>query len=318
MMYTEINPREHSIILNSVEKYIESRRLQLSSNPQEALFQRNLYRDELYSEIAVYMPTYAYYVLTHINDNDPCAEGISFALINHMQDPAFVDIVLQYLNRLNDTDAPKQRALVGALFIVMVTKYFSTISPSSDDTKKKDKKNDKNEELTKAEQDAINVMEPARIAAANLLGGITKNIKNVCPELSDENAMFVAGSMLIGGEECIKNIYEMNMPITADVFNIVINDVDTFESILAGALLLEEAGFTKTGTNQKAFVDSLKRWVYKTLNMVTDPIKLHQFIVRVYGTQQPNVQTKLIKPNECGPTYGYLLNVVKHMIVDTK
>ena len=314
MISKSINPREHSIVLNSVQSYMDARRIPRAQNPQEAVYEENIYRNELYSEIAVHMPTYAYYILSHMNEEDPFANGIEEALIHHIQDRAFVDICLQYLNGLNDTDAPKQRALVGALFIVLATKYCSTI-PSSTDDKKKGKKD---AEPSKEEIEALAVMDPARAAAANLLLGLTDRIKEACPEITDENAMFTAGCILIGGKECIKNIYEMNMAITADVFDVVMDDKEVFESILSGALLLDEASFTKTGANQKAFIDSLERWVYRTLNMVTDPVKLHQFIVRTYGTLQPNVQTKLIKPNGCGPTYGYLLNVVRPLIVDAK
>lgn len=327
MIFKDINPRIHSVVLNSVQSYMDSRRIPKASSPTDNLIQENVYRQQLYSEIAEYMPTYAYYVLAHIDDNDTYAKGIREALTNHIQNREFIDITLQYLNGLRDTDAPKQRALVGALLIDLVTRYFGTISStpakSDEDTKKKDKK-DKKDELSEAEAQAIAIMEPARIAATNLLSGLTSSIQEACPELKDTDAMFVGGCMLMGtpgdsnSTACIKNIYEYNIPVTAEVFNIIINDTETFEGILSSALLLEASEFQKNGANQKAFVESLKRWVYHTLNMVTDPVKLHQFLVRTYGTIQPDVQTKLIKPNECGPTYGYLLNVAKQLIVDKK
>lgn len=322
MIFKEINPRIHSVVLNSVQSYMDSRRIPRSMSPAENIIQENIYRQQLYSEIVECMPTYAYYVLSHGDDGDMFAKGIREALTNHIKDREFIDIMLQYLNGLRDTDAPKQRAMVGALLIDLITRDFSTVSKITpeDDVKKKDKKSDKKEEetLTPEEEAAINAMEPARIAAANLLAGLTQSIQGVCPELSEIDAQYVGGCILMGGEACIKNIYNYNIPVTADVFDIVINDKETFESILSSALLLEASAFQKTGANQKAFIDSLTRWVYKTLNTVTDPIKLHQFIVLTYGTISPNVQTKLIKPNDCGPTYGYLHNVVKQLIVDKK
>ena len=321
MILKDVNPGLLKVVLHSVQSYMESRRIPRAQNPTDNLMQENIYRQQLYSEIAEYMPTCAWIILGKVSKYTPYIDGMREALRNHIQNREFIDICLQYLNGLRDTDAPKQRAMVGALIIDLITEQLEIISKQTpaaeDDAKKKDKK-DKKDELTEAESTFLTAVEPARIAAANLLTGLTESIKEVCPELGEMDRMFLAGCMLMGGSACIKNIYEHNMAVTADVFNIIINDTEAFESILAGALTLEEAAFQKNGANQKAFKDSLKRWVYQTLNMVNDPIKLHQFLVRAYGTIQPDVQTKLIKLNECGPTYGYLLNVVKQLIVDKK
>ena len=322
MIYTHIDPKRHAIILDNVQSYMERRRIYPSSSASENIMQENVFRMQLYSEIAELMPTYAWYVLTHVDAEDDFTKGIREALTHHIQDRQFVDIVLQYLNGIRDTDAPKQKAMVGALFIDTITRFMNSVSAnastSTDDAKKKDKKDEKKNELTKEEEEALAIVEPARIAAANLLGGLTDNIKAVCPEISDTDAMFIGGCRLMDGQTCIKNIYEYNIPITADVFNVVIDDAETFESILRGALLLEASAFQKNGSNQKAFIDSLKRWVYSSLNMVTDPVKLHRFLTRTYQSLQPNDQTYLIHLRECGPTYGYLLNVAKQVIVDKK
>lgn len=323
MIYKEINPRVHNIVLHSVQSYMDARRIPKSTSPTDNIIQENVYRQQLYSEIAEFMPTYAYHILSHTGDDDPFSKGIREALIHHIQDREFIDITLQYLNGLRDTDAPKQRAMVGSLLTDLILRYMNTIPKAEDDGKKKDKKDSKKEELSEAEQTALAIIEPARIAAANLLGGLTRTIQEACPELSDNDAIFIGGCMLMGtslhpNTACIKNIYDANIPVTADIFNIVRDDSETFEAILSGALLLEASAFQKTGANQKAFIDSLKRWVYSTLDMVTDPVKLHTFLVRVYQSVQLDVQTKLIKLNECGPTYPYLLNVAKQLIVDKK
>ena len=107
----------------------------------------------------------------------------------------------------------------------------------------------------------------------------------------------------------IKEIIASDFPITANVFDCVKDP----SNLIRSSLLLDKSELPKLSTNQNAFVESLKRWVYDKLNILQTQV-IYQFLVATYGTQKPDVTTKVINPKDCGPQYANLFTVAKQMI----
>lgn len=311
------------IALESVESYTRKKGLRPINTgyPIDAIIQENSVKSELYSRIAERMPTYAVYILSSDFENDDRAKGLFKALTNHSLQPEFIDILLQSLDQRRDPDTPKARAAVGALLIDIVVHYTAEKTAElmkaeavSDDKKKKDKKEEKT--IEKIDESVNAATEHIRRAAVILLEGVVDEIRSVCAGLKDHEALLIAGCVSIGGRSAIRKILKMDCPVTAEVFDIVKHDKQVFESILNEALHLEKADYTKRTTNQNTFLESLERYVYKTINSLENPQMIYQFLVYVYGSQKPeNTQKYLIQLKDCGTTYSYLYSVAKQLFI---
>ena len=138
----------------------------------------------------------------------------------------------------------------------------------------------------------------------------------MCAELEDYQALLIAGCIATGGDGAVKKIIAMDYPVTAEVFNIVIRDREVFDSILRASLRLEAEKYTKLTANQKSFIESLKRWVFTSINNLSDPQAICQFLISVYGSAKPvGTQKYLIQIKDCPTSYGYLLSVARQLIV---
>ena len=314
MIIPKLDLKRDALILDSVESYMQKCGVKLSTDPSDRINQIAAFRSNLYSKDVERMPVYAAYLLSTDNyETDGYAKGLYDAITHHVLDPEFINVLLEFLDRRTGNDAPKERLFVGALLIDIVLHFIHEHEKPKDapsDSKKKSKDKDKDEELILSDED-YRLIEPARNAALLLVGNIAKDVQGVCAELPDELAVIVGAAISVGGKSAIMKLLSLDIPITADVFDIVSDDREVFNSIMKEALLLEKADFTKVTENQKVFLDSLKRYVFTSLNAIENPQRIYQFLIFAYGTQNPDIQKYLIPVNVCGPSYGYLHLVAK-------
>lgn len=319
MIDSTLDPIKDKVVLESVQSFMRKRNVHNGANPMNNIIQENVFRDALYSQIVDRMPTYAVYILSSDFENDTRAQGLFTAITHHSLDPAFIDILLQSLDRRYDADAPRARAAVGALLIDIVTKYISSkmseIEAKADEADKKKKK-----EETKIPDDVNELTTPARRAAYLLLKPLMAEVQNACAGLEDHEALLIAGCIAMGGHGSVKKIIALDAPITAEIFNIIKkSDTEAFDNILRESLLLEADKYTKLTTNQKNFIESLKRWVMSTINSLQNTQIICQFLVSAYGSFKPKDTSKyLIQLKDCGPTYTFLHSVTRQLIVNNK
>ena len=86
-------------------------------------------------------------------------------------------------------------------------------------------------------------------------------------------------------------LVKLNIAITAKVFNLLDNDGQY--KIIESALSLKKDDFQKLTSNQSAFIESLKKWVYGKLDYIstTDCIR---FLNDVYGLKPTDLGNRLI------------------------
>lgn len=317
MIDTRLDYDKDSIVLESPESFKRKKGLVTSANPMDAFTQDMVFKNELYSRIAERMPTYALNILDPLHEDESFVKALSEALtFHHCMDPAFISILLQSLEQRHDPDAPKARAVVGALLIDVVTRYTAKMSQPltvDADADKKKKKEDSDAKISKEVADAT---AEARRAAHLLLGDLADQVKDTCAELEDHEALLIAGCIAVGGPLAVKRIIAMDYPVTAEVFNIVIRDNEVYNSLIIETLRLEAEKYQKLTTNQKAFIESLKRWVFSSLNNLSNPQLIFQMLTAAYRSVKPEDTSKyLIQVKECGTAYGYLLSVARQLIV---
>lgn len=315
MIIPKIDLNRDSIILDSVESYMKKCGAKLASDPADRINQIAQFKSNLYSKDVERMPVYALYLLSTTNyETDSYAKGMYEAISHHVLDPEFITVLMEYLDNRRGVDAPKERTLVGALLIEIVLDFYSKHAKPVK-VEKKDKKGKVIEETTtdvELSEEDRRVIEPAKRASMILTDGVSNAVKEICAEIPDELATVIGAVVSVGGKSAIMKILSLDVAITADVFNIALNDREVINSIIKEALLLEKEDFTKLTENQQTFMDSLKRYVFKSLNAIENPQRIYQFLVYAYGTQNPDKPQKyIINLNDCGPSYGYLHSVVK-------
>lgn len=287
------------IILQSVDSYLISIGAPPSQNPQEKLIVQQNARDYLYSDIVQRFPRVAGYILSADMETDTVAQGLNIALSRHVMDPVFVNLLMQYLSRHTSAE---ENGIVGAYLTKILSKWIEQNTKEPEKTKKGEK----------AESTPELSLEPvAHIKAAidQLLGNIKNLIMTRCGNLTGNQALSIAACIAMNNDDTIKEIISSDLPITAQLFDVVKDP----SNLLRSALLINKSDIPKMSTNQSAFIDSLKRWVYDKLNIIPTQAS-YQFLVSVYGTTKPDVSTKFINPKECGTQYSNLLTVAKQMI----
>lgn len=296
------------IILNSVESYIKSRNIPPYISPQEKLMVTQQARDTLYSDIVRRVPRVAGYLLQADMETDTKAQGLNMSLEKHALDPVFIDLLMQYLARENNAE---NNTVTGAYLAKIANRWIE--QNVSKETEKPTKKGDKTPPPPPATDNADPIAPIKHIfyAVECLLGNMMRIITIKCCDLNDKQAMAVAACLATNNQETIKELISSDLPITADILDVYENP----SNVIRSALLLEKTEIPATlNKNQTAFVDSLKRWVYKRLNDLNTQA-IFQFLVATYGfASGVDVSTKFINPKECGTMYSSLLTVAKQMI----
>ena len=297
------------IILQSVESYLKTLHTPVIQNPQEKLIVTQQARDYLYSDIVQRVPRVAAYIMGADMETDTIAQGLYMALSKHVLDPVFVDILMQYLMKTNNAE---ENGIVGALLTKILNKHIeSKTKPTSVPSPKKDKEKDKDADKKSAEPEKLDLSDVAHIQSAIncLLGNLADIIITRCGNLTRPEATAIAACIAMNNTETINEIVASDLPITAQLFDIVQDP----SNLIKAALLLKKSDFVKMSKNQTTFMESLTRWVYDKLNIIPTQSS-YQFLVATYGSIKPEVQNYYIQIKDCGMKYSNLYAVAKQLI----
>lgn len=296
------------IILNSVESYLKTLGTPVMQNPQEQLMVVQQAKEFMYSDIARRVPRVASYILTADMETDTVAQGLFFALSKHLMDPIFVQILMQYLQQMNNGE---DNGITGAFMAKVMNRYMEANWKENTVVPKKDKK-DKTETTPVAPVvNDMSAIKHIQEAVQYLLGNMAGLIISRCgSNLTQSEAIAIAACIAMNNRDTITEIIKSDLPVTADVFSIVQDP----SSIIKHSLLLDKSEFTKLSSNQNVFVDSLRRWVYDKLNIIPTQ-ESFKFLVSVYGSIKPtDTGNLLIQLKDCGMQYSNLLTVAKGLI----
>ena len=175
--------------------------------------------------------------------------------------------------------------------------------------KTKKDKNKKSETSDASDFSNLDVEKIAHLqdAVSHLLGPIANIITAKTPNITYTEALAVAAAIATNDQTTLKEIIASELPITADILNIVENPRD----LIRAALLLEKKDFTQVTENQQAFIDSLQRWVFKKLNDIPSN-QAYSFLLWVYGAK-PDTNKYLINVKDCGTSNTNLLTAAKFL-----
>ena len=310
MIPTITDTSRFRIVLESAESYLSKIQPQLmNANPQEKLMAYQQAKDNLYRSIVVLVPMVAEYINGADMETDTYAQGLWIAMCNHCKDPNFVKMLLDFLNYSNNPDFNRA---TGALLSKVNSKLL------------KDKRNDAAKKAATAKKDGkdaatkpgeIDTSDIAHIytAVKMMLGDIMTIVRERCGNLSEAEALGIAACLGMNSKDTIEQILESDLPVTAQLFDIVAYRDPT--RLLTAALLMETPKIAKPTQNQQNFLDSLKRWVYDKLNIISEQ-QAYQFLLSVYGPNpsQKDIGMYFINVRDCGNQYPNLLAVAKYLI----
>lgn len=305
LAYSQLYPGDVTF-LDSLESYLRKLNVSAYATPQERLTITEQARSSLYSYDAQCLPRVAEKILEADMEVDQEARGLWIAFSNHVMDPIFVDIMMQFLRSRND---PALNGMIGALLSKVIDKHIS--ANWSEDKKKKDKKLKDAAETDDALPDFEEVKH-IQAAIEELLGPTANSIQVRCGNLTHPEALFIASCLAMNSQKTLKEILATDLPITADIFG-NLRDPDP---VIKGSLKLLKADIpTKPTANQTAFLESLKRWIYTMLEKIPGGTTVcYQYLVGVYGSVNPDVSPYYIQIKDCGTMYTNLLTVAKQIV----
>lgn len=295
------------IILESVESYLRRIGAPMNQSPQEKIIVSQQARDFLYSDIVQRLPRVAAYLLQADLETDTVAQGLNMSLSRHVMDPVFINLLMQYLAKVNNGE---ENCAVGAYLTKLLNKWMEQ-NIKEPEKPKKGEKGEKVEAPTTTGADPLEPVAHIKWAIDQLLGNIMKMVSAKCGNLTDNQALAIAACIAMNNNDTIKEIIASDLPITADVLDVVRDP----RNLLRSALLLSQNDIpAKPSTNQSAFLDSLKRWVYRRLNQVPTQ-QIYSFMVSTYGNSSGiDVSTLFINPKSCGNQFSNLHGVAVQMI----
>lgn len=297
------------IILNSVDSYLKGMRTPVPATPQEKLFVMQSARDRLYSDIAERVPRVASYILQSDIDEDHHAKGLFMALCNHAKDPVFIQILMQKLAQRN---CEEENEITGALLTKILSKIMDDQKVETAKVKIVEKKSDKDKTSKVVEEAPANNDEQYKHifeAIQCLLGNMASIIATRCGNITVIEATSIAACIVMDNKETIKEIIESDLPISAQIFDIVQNPTN----LIAAALNLNKADYTKLTPNQSNFIETLKKWVYEKLNALPTDLSWQIAIAAYGGKAKPDTSMKLIQLKDCGTQYSNLLITAKQI-----
>jgi desulfoferrodoxin (superoxide reductase-like protein) len=302
MVYSQMYPGDVNF-LDSVDTYLQKIGVPKGVSPQEKLVIADQARTSLYSYDVQCLPRIAQKILESDLETDREANALWIAFQHHVMDPLFVQFTMQFLNTRADVTINGQ---VGALFAKVVDKYIEEHWKKEDKDKKKDK--------TETKQTDFQEIKHIQVAIEELLGQTASSIQVACGNLTHPEALFIAACIAMNSKETIKEILRSDLAITADLFsNLRLANIG---NLVTSALRFLKADVpTKPTANQSAFLESLKRWVYKMLDTVDGGSTVcYQYLVDVYGSVKPDVSPYYIQIKDCGTSYPNLLPVAKQIV----
>lgn len=304
LAYSQLYPGDVTF-LDSLESYLKKLNVSAYATPQERLTITEQARSSLYSYDAQCLPRVAEKILDADMEVDQEARGLWIAFSNHVMDPIFVDIMIQFLRTRND---PALNGMIGALLSKVINNYLE------DKWRKDEKKKDKKPKDAATEETVPDFDEVKHIQAAieELLGPTANSIQVRCGNLTHPEALFIASCIAMNSQKTIKEILTADLPITADIFG----NLNNPDPIIKGSLKLLKADVpSKPTANQSAFLESLKRWIYTMLEKIPGGTTVcYQYLVGVYGSVNPDVSPYYIQIKDCGTMYTNLLTVAKQIV----
>lgn len=308
------------LTLNSVDSYIKLQNMPAPTSPEEHLYIKQNAKKPFYSKIVPAAPILMQYILEADMQSNQQAIALDYSYKKHVLDPEFVDMLMQYLASANQSAG--SRAAVGAYLALCLNDLLEQTTkkiiqvPHIENVKSKDGKS--TESVTKMVDKEVveHAVKPEDVkyitdAVSTLLGSTANWIQSEYPTLNDTEAIAVSAAVCMANAYSIKSLVELNLSITAQLFDMLDNDGQN--KIITSALELKKDDFTKLAGNQQAFIDSLKRWVYGKLNNL-DTSTCYQFLVGVYGSTKPtDLSTRLIYVKDCGTSFVNLLQVAKQL-----
>lgn len=310
------------IILESLDSYLRKQQERNHSirniTPEQMIVVKEQSRFQLYSDIVQRVPRIASYIMHADLDTDDRALGLYKALSNHCMDPKFINLLMQKLQATNNAI---ENGIVGAFLSKVISTYMEKHMDDQDTigTETKAKKGEKPEPEKKKPKNVCEEIRHLYDAASSLLQGIATAVVAKCGNLdSNEDsdgrnpvALGIAACIALNSGDSIKEIINFDIPITAEVFDILKDP----GNIIRGALLLRKSDFTKLTNNQTEFINSLNRWVYKKLNERSTQ-EIYGFLISVYKSVVPpeKFENYLIQLKDCGTQYSNLLIVAKQII----
>lgn len=296
MVYSQQYPGDVNF-LDSIDSYMRKIGVPMNLSPQERLTITEQARNTLYSYDVQCLERVAVKILESDLETDNEAKGLWIAFKNHVMDPIFVQIMMQYLYTRN---TPTINGRIGALLSRVVDQYVE----EHWDPKKK---GNKDEAVPTFEE-----IDHIKAAIETLLGQTANNLQTKCGNLNHIEALFIAACLAMNSKDTISEILRADTAITADIFK----DLTDPDPIIRASLKLLKADVpTKPTKNQEAFLESLKRWIFDKLNDIPggDTV-LYQYLVDVYGSVKPDVSPYYIQIKDCGTTRTHLLTVAKQIV----
>lgn len=306
---TPVITNSDKVVLENVESFLRVQHIQPSSDPKERIFQETRAREALYSEIVRRLSRVCRFIID-ADDDSKAAKELNYALSNHVDDPAFISVVEQYYRNANET--LEQRAAVGALFTTYVAEKLSKKKPIDPKADKETKEAVKNQN-DKIEEGVVHII----ACIENLLGPIVQDISANTTNLDKKQILAVAAAVAMNSEQTYENILDSDIPVTADVFTSTI--VRDPSRLVREALLMSKDKYSKyVSKNQKEFLESLKRWVYNKLNILT-PHQCYDFLAATYQKTRIKRDDKIsdvlfINVRDCGTKYTNLLTASKILL----
>lgn len=298
--YSQMYPGDVTF-LDTVESYLRKVGIPAAVSPQEKLVIYDQHRDALYSYDVQCLPRVADKILNSDMDIDNEARALWIAFSNHVMDPVFTSFMMQYLSSRKDYVL---NGKIGALISRVLDKYVEEHMP-----KEKDKKKKVDSEETAPNFEEIRHLE---IAMEDLLGANAAKIAVRCVNVSHPEALFIASCLAMDNKGSLKELINSDLSITADIFDLIENP----DNMIKSALTLLKADIpSKLSSNQSAFLESLKRWLFNKLDHTPGgKIVCYQYLVGVYGSVKPDVSPYYIQIKDCGGSYPSLLEVAKQIV----
>lgn len=291
------------VCLLDVDGYLKQNGLPTPTSSRDAVLQRAQARDALYSDIARRFPRLAMFII-HEKGCEEIKDALLSAFARHSKDPVFVKMVIEFASAEQIEAA--ERGAIGALFMTFASAELEkrkTIEKKMDD-KEKEAIKKQNAEI---EQGIKHLFEGSDLLLASYIAGVKSCVTN----LSSQQEIALAAAIALESQTSITQILDMDLPVTASVFDVS----RTPYYILEGALLMEKEKFSKyTSTNQTAFLESLKRWVFEGLNRM-DVNTIWQTVTSIYGENKNlNADKYFINIRDCGTSYSNLHMIAVQLI----
>ena len=304
MVYSQMYPGDVNF-LDSIESYLKKIGVPDNISPQERLTLTEQARTSLYSFDAQCLPRVTQKILESDLESDNEAKGLWIALNHHVMDPIFINIMMQFLRSKSDIEL---NGRVGAL----LSKVLNQRVEAHMENEKKSKKDDKDKKEPVVDKAFDEEIKYIQAAIEELLGPTANSVQVRCGNMTHHEALFVAACLAMSNYNSLMEIINSNLPITADVFGNLKNP----DPIIKASLTLLKADIpTKPTANQTAFLESLKRWVFKMLEEIPGGSTVcYQYLVGVYGSVKPDVSPYYIQIKDCGTLYTNLLTVAKQIV----